>query len=90
MLLFVGGYLYVIVQQDFYVVSVYMVFIMVGQGVFWFSYVGGIKSIVQVGSQMIQVYIDQMEIFVDQLVIIISLNDEIYILVKEKIVLQVG
>lgn len=89
-LLFAGGNLHATVQQDLHIASAHTVSAAIGEGASWFAHAGGIKSIAQAGSLTIQAHTDRMDILADQSITVTSVNDEIHLLAKEKIVLQAG
>ncbi len=88
--LFAGGHLHTTVQGDHHHTAAYTHSSVSGGATSYYSHEGGIQAIAANGPVSLQAHTDQLEILADKDVQVLSVNDSIEVLAKEKITLQAG
>jgi type VI secretion system secreted protein VgrG len=87
---YAGQQLHWTTQSDLQLTAAHTVSAAAGDAVNFFTYSGGIRAIAANGPVSLQAHTDQLEILADQSITVISVNENIAISAKQKIVLQAG
>jgi type VI secretion system secreted protein VgrG len=88
--IYAGQQLHWTTQSDLHMTAAHTMSSVAANAANFFTHSGGIQAIAGNGPVSLQAHTDQLEILADQSITVISVNDSIEIMAKEKIVLQAG